>query len=333
MPRRQVHSMTSTDLLEISSLQCRKHLLPEGKEKQLKSFVRPIVVLLVVLTGVSAQEMALQGKWKIVKERSSDLDYFQYATIQFALSTSEIDRFLSFFTNSSSKSETLQAIESNWKPEYEVLLIEVAYLLRDPISAEIIRTLEKKTNQDFGRNFNSWYAWLWNKEQKILPDYDYFKARLYRPIDPRFEKYFLDRGHTSSIRLDEIRWGGVKQDEIPPLRSPHMLEADEASYLDDDDIVFGIDANGDVRAYPKRILAWHEMFVDTVCGIPVAGVSCTLCGTVILYKAWHNGIHHQLGTSGFLYRSNKLMYDKATPVPVEYNGRKTGGRASGREKN
>lgn len=228
------------------------------------------------------------------------------------LSTSEIDLFLSFFTNSSSKNETLQTIERNWKPEYEVLLIEVAYLLRDPISDKIIRTLEKKTKQDFRYDFNSWYAWLWNKEQKTLPDYDNFKARLYRPIDPRFEEYFLNRGTTSSIRLDEIRWGGVKQDGIPPLRSPRMLAANDAGYLDDNDTVFGIEIHGDVRAYPKRILAWHEMFVDTVGGIPVAGVYCTLCGTVILYKTRHNGIDHQLGTSGFLYRSNKLMYDRAT---------------------
>ncbi|MGI9305345.1 MAG: DUF3179 domain-containing (seleno)protein, partial [Gammaproteobacteria bacterium] len=70
--------------------------------------------------------------------------------------------------------------------------------------------------------------------------------------------------------------------------------------------------NGDARAYPKRILAWHEMFVDKVGGEDVAGVYCTLCGTVIVYKTLHKGTLHELGTSGFLYRSNKLMYDKAT---------------------
>ena len=46
--------------------------------------------------------------------------------------------------------------------------------------------------------------------------------------------------------------------------------------------------------------------------MPVAGVYCTLCGTVILYHTRHQGVHHRLGTSGFLYRSNKLMYDQAT---------------------
>jgi len=91
-----------------------------------------------------------------------------------------------------------------------------------------------------------------------------------------------------------------------------MISAKEADYLDDDNIVFGIEINGDARAYPKRILAWHEMFVDTIGGVDIAGVYCTLCGTVIPYRTQHNGVNYQLGTSGFLYRSNKLMYDQST---------------------
>jgi hypothetical protein len=91
-----------------------------------------------------------------------------------------------------------------------------------------------------------------------------------------------------------------------------MTPAKDAGYLADTNIVFGIEVNGDARAYPKRILAWHEMFVDQVGGVPVAGVYCTLCGTVILYDTVVDGVNHELGTSGFLYRANKLMYDRAT---------------------
>ncbi|MEL6415270.1 MAG: DUF3179 domain-containing (seleno)protein, partial [Pseudomonadota bacterium] len=70
--------------------------------------------------------------------------------------------------------------------------------------------------------------------------------------------------------------------------------------------------NGDARAYPKRILAWHEMFVDTIGGVEIAGVYCTLCGTVIPYETQIDGVNIEFGTSGFLYRSNKLMYDRQT---------------------
>jgi hypothetical protein len=97
------------------------------------------------------------------------------------------------------------------------------------------------------------------------------KSVIYRRIDPRFAGYFSSSRETS-IRLDEVRWGGVVQDGIPPLRQPTMLSAGEADYLSDGDVVFGIEVNGDVRAYPRRILAWHEMFTDKVGGIEVTGV-------------------------------------------------------------
>ncbi|MEM7548634.1 MAG: DUF3179 domain-containing protein [Bacteroidota bacterium] len=227
----------------------------------------------------------------------------------------EVSLFLSFFSQPDPRknSETIKTIKENWKSEYSTMVLEVTYLIRDPnLSFELITLLQDKTGKDFGYDFNEWYEWLWNQDQDIIEEYDAFKARLYKFIDPKFETYFSDRGESATIRLDEIRWGGVGQDGIPPLRGPKMTIASKASYLDDDNVVFGIEVNGDFRAYPKRILAWHEMFVDEVGGIPVAGVYCTLCGTVILYKTEFEGKNYQIGTSGFLYRSNKLMYDKET---------------------
>jgi hypothetical protein len=91
-----------------------------------------------------------------------------------------------------------------------------------------------------------------------------------------------------------------------------MIRASQADYLAGDDVVFGIAIDGDVRAYPKRILAWHEMVRDSIAGRPMNGVYCTLCGAMVLYDVTVNGVQHVLGTSGFLYRSNKLMYDHAT---------------------
>ena len=61
--------------------------------------------------------------------------------------------------------------------------------------------------------------------------------------------------------------------------------------------------------------------------IPVAGVYCTLCGTAILYETTVDGVTHELGTSGFLYRSNKLMYDKRHAVAVEYDLKGRAGRS------
>jgi hypothetical protein len=206
----------------------------------------------------------------------------------------------------------LGTIESDWQDGYTPLILEILRFSRDPaVVVRLVGLLEEKTGQDLGYDVNRWYEWLWNREEKSVPYYGTFKSVLYGHIDPRFSAYFSD-GRPTRIRLDEIVWGGVLQDGIPPLRSPKMIAADEARYLADDNIVFGLAINGDSRAYPKRILAWHEMFVDVVGGVPVTGAYCTLCGSMILYKSKANGSIHRLGTSGFLYRSNKLMYDQDT---------------------
>ena len=72
--------------------------------------------------------------------------------------------------------------------------------------------------------------------------------------------------------------------------------------------------NGDSRAYPLRILDWHEMFNDVVGGVPVSLAYCTLCGSGILFDTRVPGRRKPFvfGSSGLLYRSNKLMYDTET---------------------
>ena len=214
--------------------------------------------------------------------------------------------------DASDTARAAELIEAHWEPSFLPMALETIRLTRNAeVSGALVRIMEREGGAGLGRDLDAWQREMWNAPEARHPRYAAFKSALYSLIDPRFSAYFDTAGETL-IRLDEIVWGGVRQDGIPPLRDPAMLAAQDAGYLEDDHIVFGISVNGDARAYPKRILAWHEMFVDTVGGVPVAGVYCTLCGTVILYRTEHDGVHHRLGTSGFLYRSNKLMYDLAT---------------------
>lgn len=228
---------------------------------------------------------------------------------------SAVVRFLSLATseNKTIVNNAISYIDSNWKEGYEIMLMESIYFnSNQKTSNRLLHLLERKTNKKFGFDFDKWFQWIWKKNPSYTDEYYEFKAEIHKRIDSKFNTYFLGREDQSTIRLDEVRWGGVIQDGIPPLRGPKMITSKEANYLKDSNVIFGIEVNGDARAYPKRILAWHEMFVDTVGDVPVAGVYCTLCGTVILYKTEHKGVSHEIGTSGFLYRSNKLMYDKAT---------------------
>jgi Protein of unknown function (DUF3179) len=208
--------------------------------------------------------------------------------------------------------EALDKIERGWHPNAAAFLIEAL-----PLSAgvntsnRILTVLKKKTDAPLDKNMNGLFEWLWKETRPEHPDYALFKSDLLAQMDERFREHFVGQP-TSLIRYDEIRWGGVRRDGIPPLKNPKMIAASEATWLKDDHVVFGVALNGDVRAYPKRILAWHEMFKDVVGGVEVAGVYCTLCGALVLYDVTHAGVRHELGTSGFLYRSNKLMYDHGT---------------------
>lgn len=208
--------------------------------------------------------------------------------------------------------QAFEYLESHWAPGFTAMALDVLSVSSASGRTErLVTLLEENTGQTFSLEIADWYEWLWSRPETRHPAYGDFKSALYSLIDPAFRAYFSS-DRRIEIRLDEIRWGGVRQDGIPPLREPTMIAATEADYLDDSNIVFGLEVNGDARAYPKRILAWHEMFVDKIGGVDVVGVYCTLCGTMILYETGVDGRNHALGTSGFLYRSNKLMYDRAT---------------------
>src|SRR5262245_56784872 len=175
----------------------------------------------------------------------------------------------------------------------------------------LIRFLEDRTGQRFGQDLKRWRRWIWRLPDEPHPDYARFKATLYSAVDPRFASFF-PAGVRSLVRLDEVDWGGVVPDGIPALDHPKTLEAAQAAYLGEQDVVFGLSLNGEARAYPRRILGWHELARDRLGGVELAVVYCTLCGTVIPYGSEVAGLALTLATSGLLYRSNKLMFDAET---------------------
>ncbi len=181
----------------------------------------------------------------------------------------------------------------------------------------IFMSLSKLT----GEELNNWNdAMLWQEvHPQIKPNASFqaFKLDVFNRIDPNFMR-FLGDGRADAkklkIRLEEIVWGGVQVDGIPSLDNPKLIKAGQADYLQDSDPVFGVSINGDARAYPLRIMGWHEMFNETIGGVPVALAYCTLCSAGILFETQVKGRKKPLvfGSSGFLYRSNKLMFDRET---------------------
>jgi len=81
-------------------------------------------------------------------------------------------------------------------------------------------------------------------------------------------------------------------------------------YLKDDDIVLGVVRGKVARAYPTRILIWHEIVNDVIGKESIAVTYCPLCGTGMVFDRFVDGKVRRFGVSGLLYRSDVLMYDK-----------------------
>ncbi len=171
--------------------------------------------------------------------------------------------------------------------------------------------MEKLTGRSFGGDWNRWMEWLGQQNIQRHPAYLKFKISLLEKIDPNFNLFFPAGTHFT-IRPELITWGGVKVDGIPSLRYPLVVPGTSASFLTDDEPVFGVTLHGISRAYPLRIMDWHEMANDTVGGTPVTLAYCTLCGSAILFDATIGDTLFTFGSSGLLYESNKLMFDRQT---------------------
>lgn len=119
-------------------------------------------------------------------------------------------------------------------------------------------------------------------------------------------------GVLHTIPLEKIKSGGPPKDGIPSIDEPVFVAAADADFLSDSDTVIGLNLNGDARAYPLLILVWHEIVNDEVGGIPVAVTYCPLCYTSQVFERVIQGEAVEFGTTGKLYQSNLLMYDRLT---------------------
>ena len=100
----------------------------------------------------------------------------------------------------------------------------------------------------------------------------------------------LPDGTKYIIHPDEILSGGPPKDGIPSLDTPKFQPASEADkWLNDEDLVLGLDYKGVVKAYPHRILNWHEIVNDKVNGEKILITYCPLCRTGIAFKPIVNG--------------------------------------------
>lgn len=179
--------------------------------------------------------------------------------------------------------------------------------------------IELKNTNSWGVTTDHLLAW----DIPAPPDYLARKRTIFTTLVDGWEKIFVE----GDIDWRHVSWGGVLIDDraynatntpcncIPAADNPQVSDANSATWLKDDDIVFGIEVNGEYRAYPRRIMEVREMVNDTLGGRDLGIPYCTLCGAA---QAWFTDDlpddvdRPVLRTSGLLIRSNKVMYDLNT---------------------
>lgn len=113
----------------------------------------------------------------------------------------------------------------------------------------------------------------------------------------------------SLIPAEDVHRGGPPRDGIPALTDPRFVAAAEAR-LSPQDRVVGVTLGGTAKAYPIRILNWHEIVNDALAGRRIAVTYCPLCGTAMVFDAEAGGRRREFGVSGLLYNSDVLLYDR-----------------------
>jgi len=108
---------------------------------------------------------------------------------------------------------------------------------------------------------------------------------------------------------EEIQRGGPPKDGIPAIDRPRFV-APDAAKMKPGERILGVARNGEAKAYPVRILNWHEVVNDSVGGEPVAVTYCPLCGSGVTFSRSTRDGTRSFGVSGLLYNSDVLLYDR-----------------------
>jgi hypothetical protein len=127
------------------------------------------------------------------------------------------------------------------------------------------------------------------------------------------KEIMITNGVKHSVPLDEILGGGPPKDGIPSIDNPKFISVTEASkFLTDSDPGIALEIENTNRFYPFQILVWHEIVNDIINGKRVLVTYCPLCLSGIVFDPLVDGERVEFGTSGKLWNSNLVMYDRKT---------------------
>lgn len=115
-----------------------------------------------------------------------------------------------------------------------------------------------------------------------------------------------------SVDFGSIISGGPPKDGIPSIDAPKFVPLADYKPDAETEPVITFEHNGDARAYPLRVLIWHEIVNDTVGGAPVSVTYCPLCNSAVVFDRRVGSRILDFGTTGKLRKSDMVMYDRQT---------------------
>lgn len=134
-----------------------------------------------------------------------------------------------------------------------------------------------------------------------------------RETEAEMEIKVTEEGVKYIVDPQKIVSGGPPKDGIPSIDNPKFVPLQTADeWIEDNELVLAIIYKGVKKVYPLQILVWHEIVNDIIAGDPILITYCPLCGSGIAFEREIEGEVVEFGTSGKLYNSNLVMYDRKT---------------------
>lgn len=137
-----------------------------------------------------------------------------------------------------------------------------------------------------------------------------------------------------SIPAHEILPGGPPKDGIPSIDAPQFVSGKKQTFLEGEDYVIGITHDSIAKAYPLRIMSYHEVVNDSIGNLPIIVTYSPLCNSGIAYESKIEARYFTYGVSGKLYNNNTLLYDRQTnSLWLQLTGEAVSGSCQGEKLN
>lgn len=170
--------------------------------------------------------------------------------------------------------------------------------------------LEALTGERFEHSLE-WYGWLAAQPVTLPEGYLEWKGRLLAFADPMLRD-LVGVEARGTLRPELLVWTGTGAGELPALDEPPVVHAALQLYLDGADIVYGLQAGSEARAYPRRIVAWHGVVHDTLDGAEVLVTFCGPCGGASAFAPVAGGQRLRFRDAGLAIDGRRLMTDAQT---------------------